>query len=1123
VWLGCCPAFSLPQADEQGAIRRLVKSYFAAYQKEDIEGAMSLWSVKSPDVAVARQDLQQTFASIEKLAVNIVKIGEATVAADKAKVRIEVEISAVESKTGKPATGLGSPHRTMELVREDAQWKVWRMVASEEDLASAIVAAETDEKRGALLAAEKELMTIELQKALVQQGQRLFDKGDYGQSFMIYKLSLQLAEQLNYQAGAADALRGIGSVHYFQGNYAQALGYYQKSLKLAEELSYKPLLARLQRNLGNVYISQSNYTQALDYYQKSIKLSEEIGDKLGIGTALSNIGSIYNSQGNYTEALGYYQRSLKLAEEIGDKSLLIIALNNIGVVHRSQGNYAQALDYYQRGLKLAEELGSKIGIVRTVGNVGRIYSLQGNYARALEYYQRSLKLAEELGNKDGIAIALTDIGNIYTTQGNYELALDYYQKGLKLGYELGDKLVIVRTLGNIGSIYAVQGSYAQASDYYQRSLKLAEESNDKAGIIVSLNNTGYISQLQGDYARALDYYQRSLMLAEETGDKAGVASTLGNLAVVYELQGSHAKAVELAGRAAAISGQIGRPEVFSQARTTAGKAYRALNQPIQARQAFTDAISTTEKLRGQVAGGEEEQQRFFENKLAPYYQMVDLLVTGRNAVEALAYAERAKGRVLLDVLRNGRANITQAMTTEEQAQERRLNSELVSLNSQLYRENFRPQTDPARLSELNARLQRARLEYESFQAGLYGAHPELKVRRGEAAPLTLYEAAQMLPPDGHTALLEYSIADDKSYLFVLTRAARAGNQDAAPVVLKVYPLAVKSRELSDMVETFQKQLGERNLAFTPLALRLYELLLKPAEAQLRGKETLCIVPDAMLWQLPFQALKPSPTRYLIEDQAVFYAPSLTTLREMLKARKRGADDRARTTRQQPDSATLLAFGNPLLDSRMVTRQQAVYRDEKLGALPEAEKEVKALRELYGAARSRVYTGAAAREERAKAEIGGYRIVHFATHGILDNRSPLYSHLLLAQEPGNSTEDGLLEAREIMEIDLEAELVVLSACQTAGGRVGAGEGVIGMTWALFVAGCPATLVSQWKVDTRSTSKLMMEFHSNLQKQRGRASAVRKAEALRQAMLTLLKSEEYELPYYWAPFVLIGNGF
>ena len=1025
--LGCWLVVSaVAQVDEQAAIRHLAEAYFAAYQQENLEGLMSLWSAQSPDVATTRQSLQQTFADTEQLAVNIVQLGTAKVEVDKAKIRIDVEISAVDVKTGKPAAGIGRLHRTLALVKEEGVWRVWRSVASEDDFASALVAAKTDEARAALLAAEKELVTIELRRALVKQGQQFSSQANYEQALMAYQLALQIGEQLGDKTGVAEAAQHIGAIHYFQGDYTTAFEYCQKSLRLAEETGDKALMAQALGSIALVYSFQSNYTLAFEYYRQSLKLAEEIGDKGMIARVLNNTGNAYQSRGDHAQALDYYQRSRKLAEELADKGGLATTLGNIGAIHYAQGSYAQALAYHRKSLKLAEEAGDEMLLASALDSLGIVHTAQGDYAQALAYHRRSLKLAEAMADEGGRAITLGNIGSVYEAQGNYTQALTYYRQSLKLAEEVGDKEWMVTTLKNIGNVYEAQGNYAQ-------TVKLAD---------------------------------RALYLAKQTGDLEGLWA----------------------------------------ARTTAGKAYRALNQPEQARLAFADAIATIERLRDQVVGGEQERQLFFENKLVPYKQMVALLIAQNNPAEALAYAERAKGRVLLDVLRNGRANITRAMTAKEQVQERQLNSELVTLNSQRYHENLKPQPDPMRLTEFDTRLRGARLEYESFRTSLYAAHPELKVQRGETPPLTLNQAAELLPPDGNTALLEYVVADDNSFLFVLTQAAPAHRQKPTAVTLKVYPLNINSKELSGLVETFQQRLGERNLAFNAHAQRLYDLLLKPAHAQLRTKDTLCIVPDGVLWQLPFQALKPTARRYLIEDQAIFYAPSLTTLREMIKPRKQASAAHAPSA----VTPTLLAFGNPLLNPQTVARQQAVYRAEELGALPEAEKEVNALRELYGAARSRVYVGAAAREELAKSATGNYRVVHFATHGILDNRSPLYSHLLLAQDTNNSVEDGLLEAREIMELDLQTELVVLSACQTAGGRVGAGEGVIGMTWALFVAGCPTTLVSQWKVDTRSTAKLMVEFHSNLQRQRQWPLVIRKAEALRQAMLTLLRSEEYELP-------------
>ena len=253
---------------------------------------------------------------------------------------------------------------------------------------------------------------------------------------------------------------------------------------------------------------------------------------------------------------------------------------------------------------------------------------------------------------------------------------------------------------------------------------------------------------------------------------------------------------------------------------------------------------------------------------------------------------------------------------------------------------------------------------------------------------------------------------------------------------------------------------------------------------------------------------------LIEDHALSYAPSLSVLAQMSKTTKEAADP-AVPTKPPPG---LLAFGNPALSTGTVKLATALHRDEKLLPLPDAEIEVKALARVYPAGTSRVFVGADAQEAVAKAEMQRYRILHFATHGLLDNHNPMYSHIVLSQADPGKDEDGLLEAWEIMETNLKAEIAILSACETARGGTSAGEGVIGMSWALWVAGCPTTVASQWKVDSASTSDLMIEFHRNLMSR----PASGKAEALRRAALKLLHSEKYRSPFYWAGFILMGDG-
>ena len=291
-------------------------------------------------------------------------------------------------------------------------------------------------------------------------------------------------------------------------------------------------------------------------------------------------------------------------------------------------------------------------------------------------------------------------------------------------------------------------------------------------------------------------------------------------------------------------------------------------------------------------------------------------------------------------------------------------------------------------------------------------------------------------------------------------------------------------------------------------------LIKPAASYIGDKTTLCIVPDRPLWQLPFQALESPEEKYLLECHAIYYAPSVMVLREMKKrAARPGSSPMGKNPSQS--NGSLFAVANPLTNIDVIARAQAFTRGD-LPPMPETEDEVKRIAaESYRLEKSSTLIGAAAREETVKAQINKYHVLHFATHGVLDDRNPLYSYLLLTTD-GRSNEDGLLEAWEIMGMELKASMAVLSACDSARGHIGAGEGLIGMTWALFVAGVPTTAASQRAVPSNSTAKLMVAFHDN-------AKRLPKAEALRQAALQMIKEPRYRMkPYYWAGFVVVGDG-
>ena len=800
-----------------------------------------------------------------------------------------------------------------------------------------------------------------------------------------------------------------------------------------------------------------------------------------------------------------HQLALAVAEKIGDQGGIALAWANIGGMKQEQGEPEQALLFYQKSLALFETAKLNRGVAIALQKLSFLYLRLGDNRQAFECAQKSLRLYEAEKHRRGMTDALSRLALVYMGQNNPQQALANLEKALAIAQEMEDKFLITSFQRDISVQYRELGAHERALDICQELLKQIEGFRDQGGAAMIRTDIAKVLTAQGKHTEALDYYGQALAVFEAADYLKGhTLWVLNEISGVYLAQGKYAEALPMAERAVSLSHQTGLQLDLWLALTARGYAQLGLNRPLEARQSFAEAVSIIEKLRVQTAGGAEERQRYFESWLRTYHGLLSLLVKENQTPEALVLAERAKSRALLDVLQQGRVSVQKAMTAEEQKQEARLRSDLTRLNTQLTRATQSDKPDAERINQLKTQLEKARLSYEAFQDSLYAAHPELKVSRGEASIINVEELALLLP-DATSALLEYVVTDDATYLFVVTKP-----QGRAGAETNVFTIPIKQTDLAKQVEGFRRRLAERNLGFRASAHKLYDLLLKPAQALLRGKSSLVIAPDDRLWELPFQALLDEGGRYLIERSAVSYAPSLTVLREM----------RARSDKRRAEAApsTLLALGNPLIGQETVERARLTMRDETLYPLPEAEAEVRALGRLYGARRSKVYIGAEAREDRLKSEAGQSRILHFATHGVLNNAAPLYSYLALAR--GDKNEDGLLEAWELMQLDLKADLAVLSACETARGRTSAGEGVIGLTWALFVAGTPATVVSQWEVESASTRDLMLGFHRQLQAPRA-AGKQTKAEALRRAALKLMKNPETNHPFYWAGFVLVGD--
>ena len=782
---------------------------------------------------------------------------------------------------------------------------------------------------------------------------------------------------------------------------------------------------------------------------------------------------------------------------------------------RNELDHTRALAAIQQGYKIAEAANDKDSMATALAMMAGVYTRLGDHGQSLLSELRFLELTEQLGEKGNLPNALNSVGVAYAILEDYPRAIEYYQRGVEVrervaGVKKGNLLH-----GNLARSYMALGEYDRAQKILEMLLaeseaELANPGNSasqprlaqlKTAVARNLEGLGNLHLEKGDQKSALELFFRAAEMTRDSTDKGFTQYLFKRMAEAFLQLGKYAESLSHSERAASIAVEMGVEDLAWDAKVTHGKALAALGRREEARAAFAEATRIIEAMRTRAIGSEEAQERFFGSKAAAYRAMAAFLAADGSPAEALSVAETAKARILLGLIKGGHTNVSKAMTEAENLEERRLLGLLSRLNNELANESRRAQVRQERLAQLREQVTKARRDTELFRTKLFIDHPELRVERGELSPITLDDAASLIPPKG--AIVEFAVAADQTVVFLLTR----DSSGKGSIVAK--SIKIKDTDLAAQVEAYRSKLAAGDLDFQAPARKLHELLLGPVAGQLAGKTELVIIPDGPLWDLPFQTLTNKSGKYLVENIGVSYALSLTTLREM--ARPSGSSG-------SHSDRELIAFGNPIVGKDTSERVKRVFMSEKLDPLPEAERLVVGLAKMYGPARSKIFTGAAAREQIAKDEAPRFRIVQFATHGILNNVSPMYSHLVLARDEKNPKEDGLLEAWEMKDLDLKADMVILSACDTARGRISGGEGVIGMTWAMFIAGAPTTVASQWKVESSSTTEFMLEFHRQmLGKQK-----ISKAEALRRASLKLMKMPQYRHPSYWGAWVLVGDG-
>ena len=887
----------------------------------------------------------------------------------------------------------------------------------------------------------------------------------------------------------------------------QSLAIYETAVEVAGRLHDPKLLGKSYYNLAAKYLEFNKIDKAIDAYERSGQCFKEAGLLRDLIYIYGDLGALFFNQENVQKAREYSEESIQTADSV--KNITIApgawpddfgrarALHTLAEIDLHEGNQANAIDKLQQSLRLYQHLNGEgshynVSIAGVYAALGKVYPELGDYASGLLYLNKALRLAEDSTDRDTTANVLNSIGYLYMEQEDYDQAQVNFQRSLKIYLAENNQIEAAKLHLNLGVIEQRQAHNDEALALFNLSLKEAKGAQITDAQLAANEGIGVVLSAKRDFTGALAALNQSLAVAKEAKNKTRQTELLWRSAQVYYEMRDYPQAVAVAESALAMARATHLPKLTYLATTTLGESYAALNRNELATQTLKEAVDQLELMRNEVAGREIELQFFLENKIASYNALVELLVKQGKPLDALLYAERAKGRVLLDVLRGGKPDLAKSLSPNEKAETQRLNRRISEINDSIKKLDT---TDSSSLNHLYTQLDAARLEYQLYQDALYLSHPNGKTRSGETA-LVMTGDLRTLTAGSDTAYLEYVVARDRIFLIVLTKDETSRAAD-----VRVYPIEVEPNQLVGKVNQFHDRVASRHPDYMGDARELYLRLIAPAAKQIEHASTICIIPDSFLWNLPFQALITPSEHFLIEDHPVYYVPSLRVLLAM--NREKAERDKA--------GSSLIAFGNPIID-------KDEQRNADLCPLPEAEQEVSSIAKSFAAKSSKVFIGRDATEKTFKALAPTYSIIHLATHGVIDNRQPLYSHLLLARTDGDPENDGRVEARQIMDMNLRADLAVLSACETANGKIGPGEGVIGLSWAFFIAGARSLLVSQWRVNSASTSQLMTDFYAQIS--HGAESRTR-AEAMRTATLQLMKHTENRHPFYWASFVLLGT--
>lgn len=922
--------------------------------------------------------------------------------------------------------------------------------------------------------------------ALESQSSDARKAGDIDKAIKLLSDARTIYERIGDTHSVAVNLGTVGLTRFATGNWDLVIADYDKALVARRAVEDRILEGRTLNGLGTAWMQKGEWNKAADFFRQAIEVRTKTGDLTGLGTSLTYLGHVYNQTGRFVEARKQYEEALPIIQALNNPSQTIDLLSGIAFVNASMGKRDGARDAYIHAIQLAADNGitdKQIACLRSLADNDR---MQGHYADALDHLSEAEALLSANPNAAEQAAMHLNRGLTYMGMGELDDARVDLVKSAELAQGLDDKTAAILAQNSIGYLYRELGAWDRALKAADQARELSEQAGNSLGYRDAMALKGEVQFRTGRFDDALASYQEAL--AQDQADGAEVPALVDEVAI----QGVHAAKGETAAARTALRALAPRvhaaknPQLERALLNTIAHSYEREN-PDSARYYYESALLHLENEGEQIGGAELQtgylsgKNRYYFEEVARYYAsqaMAQPAAAAEWSDRAFRTMERAKARGLLDLLRT---SVSARSTKEEDA----------ALDALYSLDPSQPDYADKRaaLEKKYLDLRRARVD-----AAVAGMSP------GRDAPAsavtTLADVAKVLPKK--TVMFEFALGDSSSLLWVIDRDRR-----------QMYALPARA-EIESQVRRFRDtiaQAGKGDADMLASARSLYQTLLAPGQERLDKAQTIIVVPDGALFELPFDALIRGDAQpgvpishqwFVARKWMTVYAPSATVyvrLRSSARAQKYARD--------------LFAVGNPDFSGLVTTAA------DPLAPLPFAQEEVDAIGAKVKPDRRTILTGQAASEAAVKQELRteSPRVVHLATHGLVNATEPARSSVALA--PG-SGEDGFFHTLEIISTPTNSDLVVMSACESARGFVSRGEGVVGLSRAFLGAGAESVVASLWSVSDESTAELMRSFYDRMFGKKEPASR-----ALRDARIALLDSEKFSHPFFWSPFVVTGT--